>query len=315
MNRILWTVILSSFLSSLLCVSFRAHAQSSSSALTLSSPSPLLTTTTSSELNKTFQENSEITDAKLKADSGSLSRYSLKFNVTYSGPTLTDLSEKDQPNPDGSIGSFQTALGGSMGARFRINSKSTVGISTGLKAIHPFHGVERVDLSNPSLTYDYAARVAGIQMKNSPGFVLRTVPDFTKVGQYGMLLDNHSVVYDLAASGFSLGADMAVGYFLYNRDYQSKDGKAARYSFEFNPNLKYNFSDKLSFITSSNISLWNPRGRSDQFALLNKSVNQKLGLGYALQRDIYINPFFTFYPQHLTWSGVTLNMTTIFSVF
>lgn len=265
--------------------------------------------------SKTFQENTEITDAKLKADAGSLSRYSLKFNVTYSGPTLTDLSEKDQPNPDGSIGSFQTALGGSMGARYRLNSKSTVGISTGLKAIHPFLGVERVDLSNPSLTYDYSARVMGVQMKNSPGFVLRTVPDFTKVGQYGMLLDNHSIVFDLGSSGFSVGTDMAVGVFLYNREYQVKDGKAARYSFEFNPNLKYNFSDKLSIITASNISLWNPRGRSDQYALLNKSVNQRLGMGYAFKRDIYINPFLTFYPQHLAWSGVTLNMTTIFSVF
>ncbi|MDG0816410.1 hypothetical protein [Bdellovibrio svalbardensis] len=265
--------------------------------------------------NKTFQENTEITDAKLKADAGSLSRYSLKFNFTYNGPTLTDLSEKDQPNPDGSIGSFQTSLGGSIGARYRINSKSTVGISTGLKSIHPFHGAERTDLSNPSLTYDYSSRIAGIQMKNSPGFVLRTVPDFTKVGQYGMLLDNHSLVYDLGPSGFSIGTDMAVGYFLYNREYQTADGKAARYSFEFNPNLKYNFSDKLSFVFSSNISLWNPRGRSDQFALLNKSINQKLGLGYAYQRDIYINPFLTFYPQHLTWSGVTLNLTTIFSVF
>ena len=123
--------------------------------------------------NKKFQDNLDITDARLKADSGSLSRYSLKFNMTYAGPTVTDLSEKDQPNPDGTIGSFQTALSGTMGARYRINSRSTIGISTGLKAIHPFHGMERIDLSNPILNYDYSTRVADIQMKNSPGFVLR----------------------------------------------------------------------------------------------------------------------------------------------
>ncbi len=295
--------------------SLSGHTQTQALSFSQTQPSQEKSVLRSELKNKIFQENTEITDAKLKADSGSLSRYSLKFNVTYSGPTLTDLSEKDQPNPDGSIGSFQTALGGNMGARYRINSKSTFGVSTGLKAIHPFHGAERIDLSNPSLTYDYSARVANVQMKNSPGFVLRTVPDFTKVGQYGMLLDNHSLVYDLGFSGFSIGTDMAVGVFLYNREYQVSDGKSARYSFEFNPNLKYNFSDKLSLITSSNISLWNPRGRSDQYALLNKAVNQKLGLGYAYQRDVYLNPFLTFYPQHLAWSGITLNMTTIFSVF
>lgn len=265
--------------------------------------------------NKTFQDNLEITDAKLKADGGSLSRYSMKFNLSYTGPTLADISEKDQPNPDGSIGSFQTAIGGSMGLRYRLNSKSTVGISTGLKAIHPFHGMERFDLSNPSLTYDYSARVWDLQMKNSPGFVLRTVPEFRNVGQYGMLLDNHSIVYDLGASGFAIGTDMAVGYFMYEREYVKKDGKAARYSIEFNPNVKYNFSDKLSVVTSSNISLWNPRGRSDQYALLNRSINQRLGLGWAMNRDTYLNPYFTFYPQHLAWSGVTMNVNTIFSVF
>ena len=265
--------------------------------------------------NKKFQDNLDSTDARLKADSGSLSRYSLKFNMTYAGPTVTDLSEKDQPNPDGTIGSFQTALSGTMGARYRINSRSTIGISTGLKAIHPFHGMERIDLSNPILNYDYSTRVADIQMKNSPGFVLRTVPEFLKVGQYGYILDNHSMVYDLGRSGFSIGTDIAFGYFLYNRDYETTDGKAARYSFDFNPNLKYNFSDKLSAITMSNISLWNPRARNDNFALLNRSVNQRFGMGYAFTRDVYINPFFTFYPQHLEGDSVTINVATIFSVF
>lgn len=290
-----------------------AFAQTSQTAV--SSQTVNESVLTDSLRNKTFQDNSDITDAKLKADGGSLSRYSLKFNLSYTGPTLADMSEKDQPNPDGSIGSFQTAIGGSMGLRYRINSKSTVGLSTGLKAIHPFHGMERFDVSNPSLTYDYSTRVWDMQMKNSPGFVLRTVPEFKNVGQYGMLLDNHSIVYDLGASGFAVGVDMAVGYFMYEREYIKKDGKAARYSFEFNPNVKYNFSDKLSVVTSSNISLWNPRGRSDQYALLNKSVNQRLGLGWAINRDTYLNPYFTFYPQHLAWSGVTMNVNTIFSVF
>jgi len=296
----------------LLIFSQASYGQTSSTTVAPASSSTVLKDET---LNKQFNENHDITDAKLKADSGSLSRYSLKFNLTYTGPTLSDFSEKDQPNPDGSVGSYQTALGGSMGARYRLSPKSSAGISTGLKAIHPFHGAERVDVSNPALTYDYSARVADVQMKNAPGFVYRTVPEFTRVGQYGMLYDNHSIVYELGLSGFALGVDMAAGVFLYNRDYEKTDGKSARYSFEFNPNVKYNFSDKLSVVTISNISLWNPRSHQDQFALLNKSVNQKLGLGYAYTRDIYLNPFLTFYPQHLAWSGMTFNFTSIFSVF
>lgn len=264
---------------------------------------------------KTFQENTEITDSKLKADMGSLSRYSLKFNLTYAGPTLGDFSAADQPNPDGSVGSFQTALGGSMGLRYRLSSKSSWGISTGFKVIHPFHGTDRTDVSNPALTYDYSTRIWGLQMKNAPGLVVRTVPDFKKIGQQGMIYDNHSIVYDLGANGFSLGADMAVGYFVYEREYETRDGKAPRYSVEFNPNMKYNLSDKLSFVTSWNLAFWNPRSREDSFSLLNKSINQKIGMGWALERDVYLYPYLTFYPAYLTWSSVTININTIFSVF
>lgn len=297
-----------------LLLTVRSSFAAESSSLSIS-PEKGESVLSDSLTNKKFQDNVDITDARLKADAGSLSRYSLKFNMTYAGPVLTDLSEKDQPNPDGTIGSFQTALSGTMGARYRLDNRSTIGIATGLKAIHPFHGMERIDLSNPILSYDYSVRVADIQMKNSPGFVLRTVPEFLKVAQYGYILDNHSMVYDLGRSGFSIGTDVAFGYFLYSRDYEKTDGKAARYSFDFNPNLKYNFSDKLSVITTSNISLWNPRVRPDNFALLNKSVNQRLGLGYAFDRDTYINPYLTFYPQHLEGDGVTINVATIFSIF
>lgn len=265
--------------------------------------------------NKTFQDTNEITDTKLRADSGSLSRYSMKFNFTYAGPPVTDFSAKAQPNPDGSVGTFQTALIGSIAARYRIDPKSTVGLSTGLKAIHPFQGEERTDVSNPALNYDFSSRVAEIQMKNSTGLIWRTVPEFTTIGQYGLIVNTQSMVYDLGVSRVSLGIDMSFGYFLYERGYEKTDGKAPRYSFELNPNLKYNFSEKLNVVTSVNVALWNPRSKEDQYALLNKVINQRLGLGYAYNRDTYFNPYISFYPDHMSWDRVTMNFTTIFSVF
>lgn len=263
---------------------------------------------------KTFRDTPGITDAKLKADSGSLSRYSFKFNLTYSGPNLGDFSAKDQPNPDGTVGSFQTALGGTMGVRYRLNSQSSVGLSSGVKMIHPFHGMDRFDVNNPALTYDYATRVRGLQMRNSPGFILRTVPEFTRIGQFGYLLDTHSIVYEIGLSGFSIGADMAFGYFLYNRAYERKDGKAALYSLEINPVVKYRVSDKLGVVTSTNLAWWSPRAGSDRLALNRKSLTQKLGLGYSVSRDVYLNPYLTFTPQKIALSTATLNVSAIFSI-
>jgi hypothetical protein len=265
--------------------------------------------------NKLYEDTSEITDNKLRADAGSLSRYSLKFNLTYAGPTLGDLSEKDQPNPDGSIGSYATSLGGSLGARYRFDAVNSVSLSSGVKALYPLHGMERFDLSNPSFTLEQAHRAMNTQMRTSEGFILRTVPEFKAVGQYGYLLLNQSMVYDLGTSPWAIGSDFGFGYFLYDRDYRASDKKSARYSLEVNPNFKYRFSDRMDLNTAIGFSVWNPRARGDQYALLNKAISQKIGFGYGSSRDFYIQPYLNFYPQDLQWDLVTFNILTSFSIF
>ncbi|MGE0527560.1 MAG: hypothetical protein AB7P49_10890 [Bdellovibrionales bacterium] len=264
---------------------------------------------------KRFRDMPGLTDDKLRAESGSLSRYSLKANLTYSGPTLGNLNEKDQPNPDGTVGSYQTALGGTFGIRYRFSSASSMAVNSGIKAIHPLHGMERVDVSNPALSFSFAGRFRGIQTLNSPSVIYRTVPEFTRIGQYGYLLDTHSMVYTLGSSGISLGLDVSLAYFLYSRDYRASDKKAPNHSLDLNPNLKYRLSEKLSLVMASNLSWWNPRARPDRFTLLHRSMSQRLGVGYAWTRDIYIYPYLSFFPEHMSWKNTTLNLSTVLSVF
>jgi hypothetical protein len=264
--------------------------------------------------NKKFNEDNRITDAKLKADSGSLSRYSLSFNLSYYGPTLGDMGAKDQPNPDGTPGTYETSLGGSFGGRFRIDSSSSINAGAGLKAIHPLHGMERFDTNNPYMGYNISTRLAGVQMRNSISVSAITIPNYTKIGEYGSISYDNSMVYDLGTSHFAIGFDTSFGYYLYNRDYDKKDGKAARYNIAFFPNLKYNFNDKFNINTSMNLSYWNARSRADQYNLQNRTITQRLGLGYAWSRDIYIAPYLNFFPDKLATDATTVNASVIFSV-
>ena len=264
--------------------------------------------------NQKFQENNEITDAKIKADAGSLSKYSLKFNLSYYGPTMGDLSAKDQPNPDGSIGTYETSIGGSLGGRYRIDPKTTVSVGSGVKLVHPFHGMDRTDLNNPYISYDKTAKIAGIQMRNSIGASYITIPNYTAVGEYASVNYDASFFYDLGKSGYSVGLDSSLGYFLYGRDYKKSDRSAGRANWAFYPTVKYNFSDYLNINTSTNISFWNPRARKDEFALLNRTVSQRLGLGYLYSRDVYISPYVNFFPDKLSWDRTTLNIVTSFSL-
>jgi len=302
------------FLSTLTAFSVAAFAQSSSVSTATTTTNENRTSLSDLTANKKFEENNDITDAKIKADAGSLSRYSLKFNLSYYGPTLGELDAKDQPNPDGGVGTYDTSLGGSLGGRLRLDRQTTISFGTGLKIIHPLHGAERTDLNNPYASYDLTTKLGGVQMRNSWGVSYITIPNYTAVGEYGGLSYDLSLNYDLGASGFAISFDSSVGYYLYKREYIASDKKASRSSLSFYPGLKYNFTDKLNVNTSTSISYLNLRSTSNELQMINRTVSQRLGLGYAYTRDVYVAPYLNMYPDHLAWDTTTINISTSFSV-
>ena len=265
--------------------------------------------------NKKFQETNEVTDAKLKAEAGSLSRYSMKGNLSYYGPTIGDLSAKDQPNPDGSRGTYETALSGTVGIRYRLDSTSSVSGGTGLKVIHPLHGAERTDVQTPFLSYDVTSRTAaGIQMRNSFGLSYVTIPTYVEVGEVASASYDISSVYNLGDSRFAVGLDGNVSYFIYNRSYQKSDRGASRGSVAIYPTLKYSINDQWGFATSTSINWLAPRDRSNETVLLPRTVTQRVGISYGYSRTIYVYPYLTVFPTRMAWDTTTMNISTTFSI-
>lgn len=310
------------FIFALAGLSCAANAQTSSTSLSTST----LTTGSSAEVtpessikvenilgNKKFEDDKDITDSKLKADSGSRSQYSLKFSLSYFGPPVGDFSKQNQPNPDGSLGPSETSLGGSISGRYRFDSKSAISLGTGVSVLTPFHGAKRTDVKTPFISYDRNFRWSDLQARNSYGVSVTTIPEYRNVGQYGTLSYDNSLVYNLGTSGFAAGVDTSFSYFLYEREYIDKDGKASRYHLSFYPQVKYNFSDKMNVYTSVAMSFWNPRFR-EQTDLLNKKISGRLGMGVAVTRDIYFAPYLNFYPENLTANSTTFSFSTIFSI-
>jgi hypothetical protein len=264
--------------------------------------------------NRKFRENSEITDAKLKADSGSLSKYSMKLSLSYYGPTLGDLSAKDQPNPDGTIGTYETSLGGAIGVRYRFDSKSSMSVGTGIKAIHPLHGAERFDTQTPYLSYDSTFRLGDVQMRSSPGVSVTTIPNYREVGQVGSLTYDISSVYNIPETRWAVGLDGNLSLFMYDRDYQPRDRKASRGAVQMYPTVKFNYTEKTSLMTSTALSWLSPRYRSNETILLNKTATQRLGLGHAFTRDIYVFPYLTLMPTNMSAETTTFNLSTSLSI-
>lgn len=265
--------------------------------------------------NKKFEENNEITDARLKAEEGSRSKYSMKFSLSYQGPPVGEPLAKDQPNPDNNPGDYSTALGGSVGLRYRFSPQSALSAGTGLSALTPFHGIRRFDVKTPYLSYDLSNRIGDMQMRNSWSGSVTTVPNYQKIGQVGGLGYSNSMVYNVATSGWALGLDTNLDYFIYNRDYVKKDGKASKYHIGLYPNLKYNISDKFSVNTSVAFMYQNLRSSTNDWKVANKTRTGRLGAGYAFTKSVYFSPYLNYYMEDFSWDTTTLNFATTFSIF
>lgn len=291
-----------------------SQAGASSTINSGTSPTESRTTLGDSLKDKKFEDNQEITDAKLKADSGSLSRYSLKFVFSYAGAPVGDLNNPMQPNPDGSVGVYETNIGGSVSGRFRINKASTIGIGTGVTALTPFQGVKRYDVKNPFISYDITSKLAQLQIRNSISYSAVTNVIYRNLGEYGGLIYDNSLVYNLGLSAFAIALDSNLSYYLFERGYDKKDKNAQRYSVAFYPAIKYNLNDQFNVNTSLNIGFWNPRNSEDHTILMNKVLSQRLAVGYGYSHDIYFSPYLNFYPSQFGWDSTTINFSTTFSV-
>lgn len=264
--------------------------------------------------NKKFEDTREITDPKMRADLGSLSRYSFKFDLTYNGPAMGKPFEKDLPNPDNMVRVNATSLKGNISGRYRLDSNSSLFLGGGLNALYPFHGMERLDVNTPQIGYDMFHRVGPAQMRNAFGVSFETVPTYQAVGVAGGLNYVGSLLFDMGTSGFTGGTDMMLFYKVYNRDYQPSDRNVPRYTTILAPSLKYNFSDRMNVGTNLNISFWNPRARENTTALLPQTVTQKLSFGYAFTKTVFVSPYLNFYPGKLATDTTTVNVSTVFSL-
>ncbi|HEX7675365.1 MAG TPA: hypothetical protein VF412_14415 [Bdellovibrio sp.] len=302
-----------------------AHAVAQTSTTTLSAPSVeasgattgTSTTSVNSVIgNKQFEEDKNITDASLKANGGSLSRYSLKFNLSFSGPPVGDLSNKMQPNPDGSIGTYETAIGGSISARYRLDSISAVNLGTGVSALTPVQGVKRYDVKNPFVSYDISQRVFDTQMRHIFGATLVTNPDWRAAGETsGVSYDNY-LVHNIGTTKFAAELDTSFAYYFYERGPQTtRESNSGLYTLAFYPQMKYNFTDRFNAYSSLAIAFINPRGMdNNRTALWNRTLSQRIGCGYAFTRDIYFAPYLNFYPKSAEMDSTTINFSTTFSI-
>ena len=307
-----------------------ASAQAETTSASVEKASSENTTSTSSDSllkNKQYEDTKALTDPALRTSDGSLSRYSFKGSFSYYGPELSNLSSQNQPNPDGTNGTYSQRASGSVTMNYRNSATTSFAAGTGITDNYPFSGSPVFNTNNPFLAYNMASRFGNLQMLNSPELIDTTNPVYTRTGEVAGVEWYNGLVYNFENSHWAVSADTTAYYWIFGRDYVKSDsskGAVQQYVINFKPGVKYNITDRLVSYTNMGIEWFNIRDNSGDYSVLvHRAPSLNLGIGYAYSRDIYVSPYFITYPwtgstpttgPTLTQNETTFNFTTTFNL-
>lgn len=246
----------------------------------------------------------EITNAKLRAESGSKSKLSVSLTANYYGGSIEKPFSKDRPNPTNDPVAPKVRMGGDVGLRYRMDKNQSVSAGTGYSVERPFHEAKQGDVSTPFVTYNYATKIGKVQSITSGGVYLSTDSDEIEVGQVGQLNAAETMMMDIGATKASVGLVLDGTYTHYTKRYQIVQPKdqdalpAERYQNDYElaayPIIEYAFTDKVNFRTVFRPWIFRHARRKHSWEFNKVPWTQSIGVGFAVTRDIYLYPNFQY---------------------
>lgn len=269
---------------------------------------------------KTNDLDEEVTDVKLRANSGSKSKYSVSLSLNYNGASLASPFDATRPNVSDERNADPVSMSGSVGVRYRFNKNESLFLATGVSKPRPFENREedRFEVNTPMAHYNNTFAYDDLQVSSTFMGYYATREYMTRIGNLGSVVYDLTAISPFAQSRFQGGVSLSALYSLYDKD--KLNGFDIRvmqmdYSISLSPTLKYRASDRLNFYTT--ISPLNySHYRSESFNKLERSpVTQTVGAGFAVLRDFYLSPSLFFQPGNLTSNKTAVNLSAYINLF
>lgn len=272
----------------------------------------------------------EITNQKLRAESGSKSKYSMSMSLAYTGGSVSRPFGVERPNLGGLPGTQTvTSVDGTIAARYRAtkNDSFTLGVGVGLYT--PFHGDvdandNQFNVYDPSLGYSRAFAAGGLQNIAELGVGIGTSKESRDIDY----LTSVSAEYTLLKSwqnGLSFGVASALSYSFYDSEpgenastaiKQYGGDRRTEWFVALYPFAEYQINDTFSLRTVFGYFRWRHLyGDDEQLRLLKITNYQSVGVGMSVTRDIYLYPNVQFIPEDITSDRTNVALSATINVF
>jgi hypothetical protein len=271
----------------------------------------------------------EITNARMRAESGSKSKFSLSSSLSYTGGALSKPFGENRPNLAGTP-ETQVTTSADIGidVRYRWTKSDSLTLGTSFGLVTPFQGdVDRADnqlnVFNPVVGYSRVGKVGAFQTIFSAAVDAGTSKESRSVDYLTSLGLSYNALYAFQ-NGLTLGTSVAAGYNLYESDPGAKTeagtakpgyyggDKRTQWVAAIYPYAEYQFNDKLSARTVFGYFNWKHLyGDNNRYRMLQTFVYQSIGVGISVSRDLYLYPNIQFVPDNIRndFTNVALSAT------
>jgi len=275
----------------------------------------------------------EITNQRMRAESGSKSKFSLSTKLAYTGGNVTRAFGSKRPplNADPSI---QTDTSADIGidARYRWTKSQSVTLGTSFGLVTPFQGDQdpnrnQLNVYDPRIGYSLAGKLGEIQSSASITYYRGTSKESDRVD-----MDNAVGVSVSGAkawqNGLTTGLSVSTAYYDYSTDPAQGTNQAAtrirgygrdgrtEWSLGLFPFAEYVINDTFSARTVFGYFNWRHLyGDENKYRLLQTYVYQSIGVGISVTRDIYLYPNIQFVPDNIRSDFTNVAMSATINVF
>ena len=244
----------------------------------------------------------EITNPRMRAETGGKAKVSFQSDFTYSGGPLSDPFGKDRPRlSPGQIEVDPVKIAGKISGKYRATDYDNLNIGTGVSWLTPAYTGQRMQVENPYFSYSRPFRadrwehVFAAQVHYYSSYNSRT--NFKL--NYGIAI-SHNLVTRIGDSGWMLGT----GMFFTRQFYRESRPDGNFDGMGVTPFVEYWFSDRMSWRTMySGLAIFNTNGARDTYK--QDEPTQTLGFGFVITRDLYLFPNLQW-----AWNEIQFEKTT-----
>lgn len=257
----------------------------------------------------------EITNSRLRASTGSKSRYSVQTDFSFSGGSVYKPLGPIRPQlSPGPIVERVTKLTGNISAKYRIDENNHINLGTGIGVTRPGFGGQKHQIENPYVSFSNMFGMKSSQHVLSASLVKYTSKELVD----GLDLNYefsffYTYLLDLSPSGWQAGIVYLFSHEIYE-DFSTANSEETLNTMGLYPFVEYEFNDMFSFRTIY---------RGGAFYSTRKDFNnyrwdeatQSLGVGLTLTRDIYLYPNIQWVWRDMRWDKTNLSLIANINFF